>query len=412
MKTERDGLMSKDKIVLAYSGGLDTSVAIQWMKEKYSAEIITATVDVGQGDDMVSIEKKAKATGAVKHYSIDAKKEFVENYVFPSVKANALYEGKYPLSTAIGRPLIAAKLVEVARKENASAVAHGCSGRGNDQVRFDVTIRALAPDIKIIAPIREWNLARNEEIKYAKAHGIPVPVTIESPYSIDQSLWGRAIECGVLEDPFAEPPEEVFEWTSSVEKAPSEPAVVSLEFEEGVPVAIDGKKLDPVTLVLQLNEIAGKHGVGRIDHIEDRMVGIKSREVYECPAATVILEAHKDLEKSVLTRHELAFKEQVDAEWTFLAYAGLWMDPLREDLEAFIDASQKGVNGKVKVKLHKGSLRVVGRTSPASLYDKNLASYNLEGTFDQRWAEGFIRAWGMPTEKARNLRIQMGKISK
>jgi argininosuccinate synthase len=382
------------------------------MKEKYSAEIITATVDVGQGDDMVSIEKKAKATGAVKHYSIDAKKEFVENYVFPSVKANALYEGKYPLSTAIGRPLIAAKLVEVARKENASAVAHGCSGRGNDQVRFDVTIRALAPDIKIIAPIREWNLARNEEIKYAKAHGIPVPVTIESPYSIDQSLWGRAIECGVLEDPFAEPPEEVFEWTSSVEKAPSEPAVVSLEFEEGVPVAIDGKKLDPVTLVLQLNEIAGKHGVGRIDHIEDRMVGIKSREVYECPAATVILEAHKDLEKSVLTRHELAFKEQVDAEWTFLAYAGLWMDPLREDLEAFIDASQKGVNGKVKVKLHKGSLRVVGRTSPASLYDKNLASYNLEGTFDQRWAEGFIRAWGMPTEKARNLRIQMGKISK
>lgn len=412
MKTERDGLMSKDKIVLAYSGGLDTSVAIQWMKEKYSVEIITATVDVGQGDDMVSIEKKAKATGAVKHYSIDAKKEFVENYVFPSVKANALYEGKYPLSTAIGRPLIAAKLVEVARKENASAVAHGCSGRGNDQVRFDVTIRALAPDIKIIAPIREWNLARNEEIKYAKAHGIPVPVTIESPYSIDQSLWGRAIECGVLEDPFAEPPEEVFEWTSSVEKAPSEPAVVSLEFEEGVPVAIDGKKLDPVTLVLQLNEIAGKHGVGRIDHIEDRMVGIKSREVYECPAATVILEAHKDLEKSVLTRHELAFKEQVDAEWTFLAYAGLWMDPLREDLEAFIDASQKGVNGKVKVKLHKGSLRVVGRTSPASLYDKNLASYNLEGTFDQRWAEGFIRAWGMPTEKARNLRIQMGKISK
>jgi len=412
MKTERDGLMSKDKIVLAYSGGLDTSVAIQWMKEKYSVEIITATVDVGQGDDMVSIEKKAKATGAVKHYSIDAKKEFVENYVFPSVKANALYEGKYPLSTAIGRPLIAAKLVEVARKENASAVAHGCSGRGNDQVRFDVTIRALAPDIKIIAPIREWNLARNEEIKYAKAHGIPVPVTIESPYSIDQSLWGRAIECGVLEDPFAEPPEEVFEWTSSVEKAPSESAVVSLEFEEGVPVAIDGKKLDPVTLVLQLNEIAGKHGVGRIDHIEDRMVGIKSREVYECPAATVILEAHKDLEKSVLTRHELAFKEQVDAEWTFLAYAGLWMDPLREDLEAFIDASQKGVNGKVKVKLHKGSLRVVGRTSPASLYDKNLASYNLEGTFDQRWAEGFIRAWGMPTEKARNLRIQMGKISK
>jgi argininosuccinate synthase len=412
MKIERDGLMAKNKIVLAYSGGLDTSVAIQWMKEKYSAEIITATVDVGQGDDMTVIERKAKATGALKHYSIDAKKEFVENYVFASIKANALYEGKYPLSTAIGRPVIAAKLVEIARKENASVVAHGCSGRGNDQVRFDITIRALAPDIKIIAPIREWNLAREEEIKYAKAHGIPVPVTIEKPYSIDQSLWGRAIECGVLEDPFAEPPEEIFEWTSSVEKAPSEPTVVSLDFAEGVPVAVDGQKLDSVTLVLRLNEIAGKHGVGRIDHIEDRMVGIKSREVYECPAATVILEAHKDLEKTVLTRHELAFKERVDAEWTYLAYAGLWMDPLREDLEAFIDASQKGVNGKVKVKLHKGSLRVVGRTSPGSLYDKNLVSYNLEGTFDQRWAEGFIRAWGMPTEKARNLRTQMAKKAK
>jgi argininosuccinate synthase len=404
--------MAKDKIVLAYSGGLDTSVAIQWMKEKYSAEIITATVDVGQGDDMTAIERKAKATGALKHYSIDAKKEFVENYVFQSVKANALYQGKYPLSTAIGRPLIAGKLVEIARKENASAVAHGCSGRGNDQVRFDITIRALAPDIKIIAPIREWNLAREEEIKYAKTHGIPVPVTIESPYSIDQSLWGRAIECGVLEDPFAEPPEGIFEWTSSVEKAPSEPTKVSLDFVEGVPVAVDGQKLDPVTLVLRLNEIAGKHGVGRIDHIEDRMVGIKSREVYECPAATLILEAHKDLEKTVLTRHELAFKERVDAEWTYLAYAGLWMDPLREDLEAFIDTSQKGVTGKVKLKLHKGSLRVVGRTSPGSLYDRNLVSYNLEGTFDQRWAEGFIRAWGMPTEKARNLRTQMAKKAK
>ncbi len=403
--------MAKDKIVLAYSGGLDTSVAVQYLKEKHSADIITVTVDVGQGDDMASVEKKAKATGAVKHYSIDAKKEFMENYVFPSIKANALYEGKYPLSTAVGRPLIAAKLVEVARRENASAVAHGCSGRGNDQVRLDITVRALAPDIKIIAPVREWNLARNEEIEYAKARGIPVPVTTESPYSIDQSLWGRAIECGVLEDSYAEPPEEVFEWTNSVEKAPSEPAVVTLEFVEGVPVAINDQKLDPVTLVSTLNEIAGKHGVGRIDHIEDRLVGIKSREVYECPAAIVILEAHKDLEKAVLTRHEVLFKERVDAEWTYLAYVGLWMDPLREDLDAFINTTQKNVNGKVKVKLHKGSIRVVGRTSPKSLYDENLANYNLKETFDQRWSEGFIQVWGMQTQKARNLKARVNRFS-
>jgi len=403
--------MAKDKIVLAYSGGLDTSIAVQYLKEKHSADIITVTVDVGQGDDMASVEKKAKATGAVKHYSIDAKKEFMENYVFPSIKANALYEGKYPLSTAVGRPLIAAKLVEVARRENASAVAHGCSGRGNDQVRFDITVRALAPDIKIIAPVREWNLARNEEIEYAKARGIPVPVTTESPYSIDQSLWGRAIECGVLEDSYAEPPEEVFEWTNSVEKAPSEPAVVTLEFVEGVPVAVNDQKLDPVTLVSTLNEIAGKHGVGRIDHIEDRLVGIKSREVYECPAAIVILEAHKDLEKAVLTRHEVLFKERVDAEWTYLAYVGLWMDPLREDLDAFINTTQKNVNGKVKVKLHKGSIRVVGRTSPRSLYDENLANYNLKETFDQRWSEGFIQVWGMQTQKARNLKARVNRFS-
>ena len=404
--------MTREKIVLAYSGGLDTSVAVQWLKEKHSADIVTVTVDVGQGDDMAAIERKAKATGAVKHYSIDAKREFIEDYVFPSIKANALYEGKYPLSTAVGRPLIAAKLVDVARKEKASAVAHGCSGRGNDQVRFDVSIRALAPDLKIVAPIREWNMARNDEIEYAKKHGIPVPVTVERPYSIDQSLWGRAIECGILEDPYVEPPEEIFEWTSSVDKAPSEPAIVTLEFAEGVPVAIDGKKLDPVTLVTRMNEIAGKHGVGRIDHIEDRMVGIKSREVYECPAALVILEAHKDLEKAVLTRHQLAFKERVDFEWTYLAYAGLWMDPLLEDLDAFINNTQKNVNGKVKVKLHKGSMRVVGRSSPESLYDKNLADYNLQETFDQKWSEGFIRVWGMPTEKARNLRVQKGKFSK
>jgi len=381
---------------LAYSGGLDTSVMVKWIQEKYNAKVITVTVDVGQLDDLREIEKRAKAVGAIKHYSIDARKEFVVNYVFPAIKANALYEGKYPLSSALSRPLIASKLVEVAKKEGASAVAHGCTGRGNDQVRFDVTIKSLAPDLKIIAPVREWGLTREEEIKYAEERGIPVSVSTK-PYSIDQNLWGRAIECGPLDDPNTEPPEEVFEWTVPPEKAPDKPEYLTIDFENGVPIALNGEELDPVLLIEKANKIAGKHGVGRIDHIEDRLVGIKSREVYECPASTVILEAHKDLEKMVLTRHEIMFKEYVDHQWALLAYTGLWLDPLKEDLEAFINKTQERVTGRVCLKLYKGGIRVVRRSSRFSIYRQSLIDYNIKTSFNQAYAEGFIELWGLPT---------------
>ncbi|MCS7114708.1 MAG: argininosuccinate synthase [Candidatus Bathyarchaeota archaeon] len=386
-----------ETVVLAYSGGLDTSVMIKWIQEKYNADVITVTVDVGQLDDLKEIEERAKAVGAVKHYSKDAKGEFVADYVFPAIKANALYEGKYPLCSALSRPLIVSKMVEVAKKEGATAVAHGCTGRGNDQVRFDVTIRSLAPDLKIIAPVREWSLTREEEIKFAEARGIPITSSANPTYSIDQNLWGRAIECGPLDDPDAEPPEDVFEWTVSPEKAPDTPEYVNIKFHKGVPCALNGQELPPVALIEELNKIAGRHGIGRIDHIEDRLVGIKSREVYECPAATVILEAHKDLEKMVLTRHEVLFKQQIDAHWAFLVYAGLWMDPLRTDLEAFIDKTQERVTGDVRVKLYKGGLRVVGRSSRFSLYDKDLANYNIKTSFAQSHAEGFTTLWGLPT---------------
>jgi len=385
-----------EKIVLAYSGGLDTSVLIKWLQEKYNAEVITVTVNVGQPENLKEVEEKAKKLGVLKHYSIDAKTEFATDYVFPAIKANALYEGKYPISTSLSRPLIAAKMVEIAEKEGATGLAHGCTGKGNDQVRFDITLGSLVPDLKIIAPVREWNMTRAEEIAYAKAKGIPVS-TAAKKYSIDQSIWGRSIECGVLEDASQEPPEDAFEWTASPEKAPETPEYVTIAFEAGVPVALNKEKLAPLALIETLNKTAGKHGVGRIDHIEDRLVGIKSREVYECPAATVLLEAHKDLEKLVLTRHEVLFKQQIDAQWTFLAYAGLWMDPLREDLEAFINKSQENVHGEVRVKLYKGGLQVVGRSSPMSLYDQNLVNYNIKTGFNQSYSKGFIELWGLQT---------------
>jgi len=385
-----------EKVVLAYSGGLDTSVLIKWLQEKYSAEVITVTVDVGQQEDQKEVAEKAEKLGVLKHYSIDAKDEFASDYIFPAIKANALYEGKYPVSTSLSRPLIAAKMVEIAEKNGATGLAHGCTGRGNDQVRFDVSLGALAPELKIIAPIREWGMTREEEIIYAKANGIPVS-TAAKKYSIDASVWGRAIECGFLEDANQEPPEDAFEWTVSPEKAPDSAEYVTIGFEEGTPVAVNKEKLKPLALVEMLNKTAGKHGVGRIDHIEDRLVGIKSREVYECPAATVLLEGHEDLEKMVLTRHEVLFKQQIDAEWAYLAYVGLWMDPLREDLEAFINKTQKNVTGEVRVKLYKGGLRVVGRSSSMSLYDKNLANYNIRTSFNQSYSKGFIELWGLQT---------------
>ena len=369
---------------------------IKYLQEKCNAQVITVTVDVGQGEDLKAAEEKAKKLGVIKHFSIDAKDEFAKEYIFPAIKANALYEGKYPISTSLSRPLIVAKMVEIAEKEGATGLAHGCTGKGNDQVRFDVTIGSLAPDLKIIAPVREWSMTRDEEIVYAKTKGIPVS-TAAKKYSIDQSIWGRSIECGVLEDANQEPPEDVFEWTVSPEKAPNTPEYVTIKFEAGVPVALNKENMAPLALIETLNKTAGKHGVGRIDHIEDRLVGIKSREVYECPAATVLLEAHKDLEKMVMTRHEVLFKQQIDAQWTFLAYAGLWIDPLREDLEAFINKSQENVCGEVRVKLYKGGLQVVGRASPMSLYDQNLVNYNIKTTFNQSYSKGFIELWGLQT---------------
>jgi argininosuccinate synthase len=389
--------------VLAYSGGLDTSVMIKWLQEKYNAEVITVTVNVGQPENLAEAEEKANNLGVLKHYSIDAKNEFAKDYVFPAIKANALYEGKYPISTTLSRPLIVKKMVEIAEKHGATALAHGCTGKGNDQVRFDIAIGALAPDLKIIAPVREWSMTRAEEIEYAKANGIPVSTTAKK-YSIDQSIWGRSIECGILEDASQEPPEDAYEWTTSPEKAPNTPEYVTITFEAGAPVALNGGALAPLALIEALNEKAGKHGVGRIDHIEDRMVGIKSREIYECPAATVLIEAHKDLEKMVLTRHEVLFKQQIDAQWTFLAYAGLWLDPLREDLDAFIVKSQENVTGEVRVKLYKGTAEVVGRSSPMSLYDQNLVNYNIKTGFNQAYSKGFIELWGLQTRMSNVLK--------
>jgi len=391
------------KIVLAYSGGLDTSVLVKWLQEQHKTEVITVTVDVGQQEDLKEIEEKAKKLGVLKHFSIDAREEFSRDYVFPAIKANALYEGKYPISTSLSRPLIVGKMVKVAQKEGATGFAHGCTGRGNDQVRFDVTVGALAPNLTIVAPVREWNMTRDEEIEYAKKNGIAV-TTAAKKYSIDQSIWGRSIECGILEDASKEPPEDAFEWTVSPEKAPDKPEYVTITFEAGEPVALNGKKLAPLKLIEQLNKIAGNHGVGRIDHIEDRLVGLKSRENYECPAATVIIEAHKDLEKMVLTRHEVLFKPQIDAQWTFMVYSGLWVDPLREDLEAFINKTQENVTGEVRAKLFKGGIQIVGRSSPMSLYDQNLVNYNIKTGFNQAYSKGFIELWGLQSRMANILK--------
>ena len=393
----------KNRIILAYSGGLDTSFLIKWMQDKYEAEIITATADVGQGDDMKAVEEKALAIGALRHHSLDLRDEFAQDYVYPAIKANALYQGKYPISTALTRPLIAAKLVEVARKENANGIAHGSTGKGNDQVRFDIGIKALAPDLNIIAPVRENNLTRTEELLYLRKNGITLPFEVSKKYSIDQNLWGRSIEGSDLEDPMNEPQEDAFEWTSPVEDTPTEPQYVTIEFEKGVPCSVNDRLLKPAALIESLNKLGGKHGIGRIDQIEDRLVGIKSREIYECPAATIVLEAHRDLEKAVQTRHQSLFKSIVDQEWTFMVYAGLWSDPLKEDLDRFIDSSQERVTGQVRLRLHRGGLRVVGRRSPYSLYNVNLATYGAETTFDQNLAHGFIELWGLQTVAA-NLR--------
>ncbi|ADL06947.1 argininosuccinate synthase [Thermosediminibacter oceani] len=386
------------KVVLAYSGGLDTSVAIKWLKENYNCDVVALCADLGEGKDLEFIKNKAERVGAIKCYVVDAKEEFIKNYAFFALKANALYEGVYPLSAALSRPLISKLLVDVARREGAFAVAHGCTGKGNDQVRFDVSVAALAPDLKVIAPVREWPMSREEEIEYAVNNGIPVPVGRQNPFSIDQNLWGRSIECGVLEDPWVEPPEEVFQWTVSPEKTPDEPTYVEITFEKGVPVALNGKEMAPVELVQELNKIAGNNGFGRIDHVENRLVGIKSREVYECPASLLLINAHRNLESLTLPREVLHFKYGVERKYAELIYNGLWYSPLKEALDAFIDETQKVVSGTVKVKLFKGSAMVVGRKSSRSLYDIKLATYSEEDLFEHRAAMGFITLWGLSTK--------------
>jgi argininosuccinate synthase len=383
--------MPKDKVVLAYSGGLDTSVCIKYLQTIHNHDVITVTVDCGQKDDFKKIEKKAKAIGAIKHIYIDAKEEFALTYVIPCIKANGLYQGKYPLATALARPLIATKTTEVANKEGATAIAHGCTGKGNDQIRFDVTIRSINPKLKIIAPIRDMNLTRDIEMKFAKEQNIPISVEA-SKYSIDLNIWGRAIEGGNIEDPYFEPPEDAFQ---IVKFSNGKAGYLELEFEDGIPIAADGKHMNMNTLIEYVNEKVGSFGVGIIDHIEDRVIGIKSREVYEAPAGVAIIEAHKDLEKMVLTKHELRFKQFVDEQWSWLIYSGLWQDPLRGDLDRFIDATQNRVNGKVKIKMQKGSLRVVGRESKYSLYKNDLATYAAGSTFDQGLAKGFVEIWGL-----------------
>ena len=387
--------MAHQRVVLAYSGGLDTSVAIRWLMNK-GLDVTTLTVDVGQPGDLAAVQAKAEATGARKAHVIDARQEFAEEYILPALKANALYEGQYPLSTALARPLIGKLLVDVARREGASYVAHGCTGKGNDQVRFDLCTTSLAPDLQVIAPARVWNMTREQEIEYAREHGIPVPTTKASPYSTDENLWGRSVECGILEDPAIEPPEEAFAWTTSPLAAPNEPSHVNVRFEAGVPVALNGKRSELLDIILKVNEVAGHHGVGRIDHMESRVVGIKSREVYECPAATVLITAHQALEAMVLPRDVLEFKRTVEARYAQLIYDGLWFTPLREAFDAFVDSTQARVTGEVSVKLYKGSATVIGRTSPYSLYQHALATYAKGDAFRQEMAEGFIYVWGLP----------------
>lgn len=384
-----------EKVVLAYSGGLDTSVAIKWLQDKYHLDVIAVSVDVGSVRDYPALRQKALDLGAVKALVIDGKELFVKYFIFPALQANALYEGQYPLSTALSRPLMAKLLVDTAIEEGATTIVHGCTGKGNDQVRFEVSINALAPDIRIMAPAREWGMTRDETIAYARENGIPIPISVSSPYSIDESLWGRAIECGVLENPWTEPPDDVFTWTQSPAQAPDKARYLEIEFKQGIPVSLDGEEMAGLALIEQLNEIGGRHGIGRVDHIENRVVGIKSREIYEVPAAMILLQAHQALEMMTLSREQLRFKEKVAIEYADLIYNGLWFSQLNRDLSAYIMSSQRYVTGTVRLKLYKGHAMVVGRQSPRSLYDIGLATYDKGDKFDQDSAKGFIDLWGL-----------------
>ncbi len=388
--------MVKDKVILAYSGGLDTSVAITWLDKDY--DVIAVCMDVGEGNDLDFIHDKALKVGAIESHVIDVKDEFAEDYVLVALQGHTFYERKYPLVSALSRPLISKKLVEIAHKTGATTIAHGCTGKGNDQVRFEVAIASLDPSLKVIAPVREWKWSREEEINYAKAKGVPIPADLDSPYSVDQNLWGRANECGVLENPWNEAPEDAYDLTVAPEAAPDSPVYVNIDFEAGVPVALDGKKMKLADLILELNDIAGQHGVGRIDHVENRLVGIKSREIYECPGAVTLLAAHKEIEDLTLVRELAHFKPIIENELSNLIYNGLWFNPATEALIAYLKSTQQVVNGTAKVKLYKGSATVVARKSNNSLYDESLATYTSADTFDQDAAIGFIKLWGLPSK--------------
>ena len=386
------------KVVLAYSGGVDTSVCIPYLKQEWGVdEVITFAADLGQGDELEPIRLKALEAGASQSLVGDLIQPFIEEFAFPAIRANALYEGRYPLSTALARPLIARRLVEVAREVGADAVAHGCTGKGNDQVRFDVAIAALAPDLKVLTPAREWGMSREETIAYGERCGIPAPVSKKSPYSIDLNLLGRSVEAGPLEDPMVAPPEEVFAMSVSVDAAPSQPQEIEIGFEAGNPVSIDGVRLAPVALIREANRLAGMHGIGRLDMIENRVVGIKSREIYETPGLLLLIQAHQELESLTLAADVLRTKRQLEMQWADLVYQGLWFGPLKEALDGFMDRTQIHVNGTVRLRLHKGNAIVTGRrSSDSSLYVPEMASYGSDDQFDHRAAEGFIYVWGLP----------------
>lgn len=395
----------KEKVILAYSGGLDTSVSIKWLVDE-GYDVIACCLDIGEGRDTEFIKNKALQVGATESYAIDAREEFSQDFVLIALQGNTYYENSYPLVSALSRPLISKKLVELAHQTGATTIAHGCTGKGNDQVRFEVSIAALDPNLKIIAPVREWKWSREEEINYAAEKGVPIPADLDNPYSIDQNLWGRACECGILEDPWATPPAGAYAITAELEDTPDKPTIVEITFEKGVPTTLDGEKLSLANLIMKLNTIAGVHGIGRIDHIENRLVGIKSREVYECPGAEVLMKAHKELEDLVFVREMAHFKPVIEQQLCQMIYDGLWFNPTMDALIAFLKQSQEVVNGVLRVKLFKGNVIVEGRKSDNSLYNENLATYTSADTFDQDAAIGFIKLWGLPTKV--NAEVQAG----
>lgn len=395
----------KEKVILAYSGGLDTSVSIKWLTDQ-GYDVVACCLDIGEGRDTQSIKDKALAVGAIESYAIDAREEFAQDFALIALQGNTFYENSYPLVSALSRPLIAKKLVELALATGATTVAHGCTGKGNDQVRFEVAIAALAPHLKVIAPVREWKWSREEEIAYAAEKGVPIPADLDNPYSIDQNLWGRACECGVLEDPWATPPKGAYAITQELEDTPDVPTIVEITFDQGVPTAIDGETMNLAELIMKLNRVAGEHGVGRIDHIENRLVGIKSREVYECPGAIALMSAHKELEDLVFVRELAHFKPIIEQQLAQVIYDGLWFNPLTEALITFLKSTQVYVNGIVRLKLFKGNVICEGRKSENSLYDENLATYTSADTFDQHAAIGFIKLWGLPSKVHAEIQAQ------